>query len=156
MARRPKYELSELERMAIRRQSGLKPFRDPVNSCDVMEDLEDRITTILGMLDSPSNATDMLFFVMYDISDSRVRRYVVKYLINKGCHRVQKSIFLANISPEKFHTIKEDLTKVQACYENADSIFLVPVSTDHLKNMSVIGKDVNMEIILRNKSTMFF
>lgn len=47
----------------------------------------------------------MLFFIMYDISDNKVRNLVVKYLIKKGCVRIQKSIFLANLSPATFSNI---------------------------------------------------
>ncbi|MBQ3950872.1 MAG: CRISPR-associated endonuclease Cas2, partial [Bacteroidales bacterium] len=32
---------------------------------------------------------------MYDIASNKVRRAVVKYLQRRGCHRVQRSIFLA-------------------------------------------------------------
>ena len=98
----------------------------------------------------------MLFFVMYDIESNKVRRHVVKYLERQGCTRVQKSVFLADLPMEKYERIKSDLTEVQACYENCDSILVVPISTDYLKAMKVIGKTVQTEVILKTSNTLFF
>ena len=48
------------------------------------------------------------------------------------------------------------LTEVQAFYDNEDSILVVPVSTDLLKSMKVIGKTLDVDIIMRSKNTLFF
>ena len=39
---------------------------------------------------------------------------------------------------------------------NNDSIFLVPVSTDEIRAMSVIGQNIDFDLILQNKNTLFF
>ena len=93
---------------------------------------------------------------MYDIENNKVRRLVVKYLQRKGCHRVQKSIFLAEADYETYNSIKTDLAEVQAAYDNEDSIFVLPVSTDYLQMMKIIGKEINVDIITRRKTTLFF
>lgn len=98
----------------------------------------------------------LLFFVMYDISDNKVRNLVVKYLIKKGCVRIQKSIFLANLTPATFSEIHSDLKAVQSCYENEDSIMLVPVPIDFLNSMKIIGKEVNTDLILGKTDILFF
>lgn len=100
--------------------------------------------------------TNMLFFVMYDIESNKVRSQVVKYLIKKGCIRVQKSIFLADLDTRVYEEIRNDLAEVQAAYENQDSILIIPLSTDFLRSMKVIGKSVNLDIITHSKSTLFF
>lgn len=126
-------------------------------SIDDMPSLDKRIAFLLGIArDTKRKATDMLFFVMYDIEDNRVRRYVAKYLEKQGCMRIQKSIFLANLNTSKYKEIKSDLAAVQAAYDNADSILVAPISTDYLKSMTVIGKSINLDIITRSKSTLFF
>ena len=94
--------------------------------------------------------------VMYDIEDNRVRNQVVKYLLKKGCSRIQKSIFLGNTEHTIYAQIKDDLTAVQECYENHDSIILVPISTDYLQVMRIIGKNIDIDILLKNKNTLFF
>jgi CRISPR-associated protein Cas2 len=98
----------------------------------------------------------MLFFVMYDIAHNKVRNMVAKYLIKRGCYRIQKSIFLADLPPEDFSKIKSDLAEVQAAYDNNDSILIVPISTDYLKSMKIIGQNIDVDLIMRNKNTLFF
>ncbi len=101
----------------------------------------------------PSN---MIFFVMYDIESNKVRTLVSKYLERKGCTRIQKSIFLADLDRSVFDEIRSDLVDVQSCYENRDSIILVPISTDYLQSMKVIGQSVDVDIITKNINTLFF
>lgn len=124
---------------------------------DTLEPLSERIQQILGIIKRvKSNHQKMIYFVMYDIENNKVRTQIAKYLIKRGCTRVQKSIFLANTNRVVYSEIKNDLKEVQECYENNDSIFLVPVSTDEIKAMSVIGQNVDFDLILQNKNTLFF
>ena len=57
---------------------------------------------------------------------------------------------------EKCKQIKADLAEVQAAYDNKDSIFVVPISTDYLKAMKVIGKALDVNIIMHSQNTLFF
>ena len=129
----------------------------PVGHLDDLPSLKERIDVILGITNKTSNkAGNMLFFVMYDIESNKVRYNVVKYLERMGCHRIQKSIFLADISIEKYEQIKSDLAEVQSLYENHDSIIVCPVSSDLLRSMKVIGQNINLDIITHSKNTLFF
>ena len=95
--------------------------------------LAERVKEILGIANNPNrNKTNMLFFVMYDIESNKVRQHVAKYLLKMGCHRIQNSIFLADLSHERYDKIRSDLTEVQALYDNNDSILVIPISTDYL------------------------
>ena len=133
----------------------------PVNRLAVRAEdlptLEERIECILGILHQTKKTSgNMLFFVMYDIESNKVRYNIVKYLERMGCHRIQKSIFLADLSIEKYESIKKDLAEVQSLYDNHDSIIVCPVSSDFIKSMKVIGKNINLDIIMRTKNTLFF
>ncbi len=124
---------------------------------EILDSIEKRVQKILDIADdSHKNKYCMLFFVMYDIESNKVRNQIVKYLIRSGCHRIQKSIFLANLSHEKYNKIKEDLAEVQSYYDNHDSILLVPISTDYLQAMKIIGQSINVDVITKNKNTLFF
>ncbi len=92
---------------------------------------------------------------MYDIESNKVRTLVAKYLIRKGCTRVQKSIFIASTERPVFDEIRKDLKEVQECYDNSDSIILVPVSTDEIRAMKVIGQNIDFDLALKNKNTLF-
>ena len=98
----------------------------------------------------------MIYFIMYDIEDNRVRTHISKYLIKNGCQRVQKSIFLSESERKKFDEIHKTLREIQDLYENNDSIFFVPVSTDELRGMKIIGQKLDLDIFLSNKSTLIF
>ena len=98
----------------------------------------------------------MLFFVMYDIESDKVRRHVAKYLERKGCTRVQRSIFLADLDAADYQEIKTDLAEVQSLYDNHDSIIVCPISTDQLRAMRIIGQQIDVDIITHNRNTLFF
>lgn len=72
------------------------------------------------------------------------------------CFRIQKSIFLADTPAETMDKIRSDLKEVQECYDNDDSILVVPISTDYLQAMKIIGKTIDVDIIMQTKNTLFF
>ena len=153
-------ELTFLEKLAKLRHSGLQGSRMVSENnidWDSLDSLDVRVRRLLGIVNrSERKVTDMLFFGMYDIESNKVRQQVAKYLLKMGCFRIQRSIFLADLTPEKYELIRSDLTEVQSFYDNQDSILIVPVSTDLLKSMKIIGKSVDVDIIMRTKNTLFF
>jgi CRISPR-associated protein Cas2 len=90
----------------------------------------------------------MLFFVMYDIEDNKVRNHVAKYLIREGCTRVQKSIFLGNATIKRYHAIADTLREINEMYQNGDSIMVLPVTKDNMTQLSVIGKDLDYKMVV--------
>lgn len=155
-----KREMSLMEVLQKMRDSGLQGSKVITEGNDDWKGLgsvEDRVSHILGLVRRDNRkVTDMLFFVMYDIESNKVRRHVSKYLERMGCFRVQRSIYLADLPLEKYNKIRTDLTEVQSFYENKDSILVVPVSTDMLRSMRVIGQSLDVDIIMRTKNTLFF
>ena len=133
---------------------------NPINKdpqSDELESIDVRVKRILNIFPGKSQkASDMIYFIMYDIENNKVRTYIAKYLIKKGCTRIQKSIFLAESDRKTFDDIHSTLKEVQDVYENNDSIFLVPVSTDEIKAMKMIGQNVDFDVVLSNKNTLFF
>jgi CRISPR-associated protein Cas2 len=81
---------------------------------------------------------------------------VVKYLLRSGCTRVQKSIFLADLPIDTYERIRSELALVQQCYENEDSILVVPISSDYLQSMKIIGKNIDVDLIMNARNTLFF
>lgn len=93
---------------------------------------------------------------MYDIESNKVRTLIHKYLKRKGCTPIQRSIFLANTSMDVYEEIKADLVAVQEAYENNDSIIVLPVSTDYLRMMKIIGQKIEVDVITHSRNTLFF
>lgn len=159
MPRAKKPPLSFVEQMKKLIASGINDSPKVVvkDDSDALTPLEERVQDILGLSDNARKRKDrMLFFVMYDIESDKVRRLVVKYLIREGCTRIQKSIFLADRPVATYNKIKSDLAEVQAAYDNEDSIIVLPVTTDYLRMMKVIGKNLDVDIITHSKNTLFF
>lgn len=127
------------------------------NDYDEIPDLPTRVREIIGLINNPQRpATNMLFFVMYDIESNKVRHQIAKYLLRMGCFRVQRSVFLADLSMDKYDMIRRDIIEVQSLYENHDSILVVPISTDYLQAMKIIGKSIDIDVIMKLKNALFF
>lgn len=151
-------ELTLPQRLAKLKHAGIegsKMISTNSPEWEPMDSLEERVKQLLGIV-SNAKVTDMLFFVMYDIESNKVRQQIAKYLLKMGCFRIQRSIFLAELDSEKHERIRSDLTEVQSYYDNHDSILIVPVSTELIKSMKIIGKSIDVDIIMRTKNTLFF
>lgn len=155
--KRPPLSLAAQAKKLLESGIGGSPKVENKEPSDSLSPLEDRIKDLLGLTESRKKRQDrMLFFVMYDIESNKVRRLVCKYLIREGCSRVQRSIFLADLPIDTYARIKNDLAEIQTLYDNEDSVIVLPVSTDYLRMMKVIGKTVDVDIITHTKNTLFF
>lgn len=161
MGKKTKKEMSFSEKIEKLKHAGLEKNKmisnRPIEDLASIEELDERIQRILGLLNTTHrNPLNMLFFVMYDIESNKVRYQIAKYLLKKGCHRIQRSIFLADLNAKDYEEIRSALTEVQSYYENHDSIMIVPISTDLLQSMKIIGKTIDIDIITKSKNTLFF
>lgn len=148
---------SFVKKMLAMKRAGLKPVPYHITDKEAeLETLSARIHKILGLSQTPQKANEMTFWIMYDIEDNKIRRYIARYLEKKGFLRVQKSVFLARAERNDFKEIAEALREVNQLYENHDSIILIPVSTDELHAMHIIGKDAGIEAYERRPNTMIF
>lgn len=154
-------EITFLQRIRRLKEAGIYNPGAPVVDADdpelLLEDLPARVQKVLGIFKRfDKSATSMIYFVMYDIENNKIRNYVAKFLIQKGCIRVQKSIFLADSERKTFGEIHQTLKEVQEMYDNHDSIMLVPVSTDQIRAMKIIGQNIDFDLVLNNRNTLFF
>lgn len=155
-----KEPISFVDKMKKFSRAGIAGSTSPnrtIGNLEGLKTLEERLGFLLNIVKQPKRPSHyMLFFVMYDIESTKVRNQIVKYLIRKGCTRVQKSIFLADLPVTDYDEIRTNLAEVQQCYDNEDSILIVPISTDYLRSMKVIGQTLDVDLILKTKNTLFF
>lgn len=160
MARPKKVAYDLREKLRLVMEAGLGPQPEGGDAGSLWEDmpvLNDRIRAILQLVRRPSeNTYDMVYLVMYDIEDDRVRNHIAKYLLSKGCIRIQKSVYMARTHQKVFAEISEALKDVQAAYDNHDSILLVPVQSSTVGSMKIIGKDIQVESLTDPPSTLFY
>lgn len=161
MARRKPKEFSLIEALKKMKQAGIHPVesrKTPGNENELpVEELPERIKKVLNIYkDRPQKTNRMIYFVMYDIEDNKVRNYVAKYLINKGCTRIQKSVYIADTERKICDEIYQALKEVQSFYDNEDSIFIIPISTDEIKSMKIVGQSIDFNLYLEKPNTLFF
>ncbi|HPP93636.1 MAG TPA: CRISPR-associated endonuclease Cas2 [Bacteroidales bacterium] len=153
-------EVSFLKLMERLRKAGLstgKIVQPDTDEPEPLEELHERIRKILGIFGNlDKKVGKMIYFIMYDIENNKVRNYIAKYLTRKGCTRVQKSIFIANTERKLYDEIQGTLKKVQDMYDNRDSIFFVPVSVDEIRAMKIIGQSIDFDLVTGSKNTLFF
>ena len=120
--------------------------------------LEARLHEMMRWLTARSRAKSnlMLYLVMYDIENNKVRTQIAKYLIKKGCLRIQKSVYLAKSSPAMMNEISTTLREINGMYKNADSIFVLPVPEEKFSHMRVIGMNIEFDIVTKPKNVLVF
>jgi CRISPR-associated protein Cas2 len=112
--------------------------------------LPTRIEAYLQFLTQTKPLADsMTTLIFYDITSNKVRRLVARYLEEKGCRRVQKSVFLGQLTKEKIRGMANDLSEVNAAYENEDSIIFIYLPEDALQKTRMIGKTFDFEAVVR-------
>lgn len=113
--------------------------------------LSERLGQLLDYMQQkqPKNNREMTFFVMYDIEDNRIRRHLAKYLLKKGCVRMQKSVFLGSGDARVFREISGALREINEMYDNHDSIMLFPVQSDFSQHLHMIGKNVDFQFTVK-------
>ncbi len=125
---------------------------------DLDQNIQLRIIRLEQWLESQKKYKDrnMLYLVMYDIENNKVRGHIAKYLIRKGCLRIQKSIYLSKTNRITYDDICKTLKEINEIYENQDSILILPVPEDKFHNMKMIGKNVEFEVVTKSKNVLFF
>ncbi len=137
--------------------SGSGVIGKTMGSLEELHTLSERIKRILNIISTAERSPgNMICFIMYDITSNKVRTIIAKFLLNKGCTRVQKSIFMADLSSESFQDIGKKLAEIQKMYDNEDSILIIPLSQDYARAMKIIGQQVDIDLILHAKNTLFF
>jgi CRISPR-associated protein Cas2 len=153
MPRKKTITLKQEEAYRRIRQAGLReeaPRARPVN----LKSAED-VLAFLKLLQK-KKTKEMICFIMYDIEDNKIRTAVAKYLLKKGCQRVQKSVFLGKMDYPMFRDMHQTLQELQEAYDNDDSILLVPISENELQKMKMIGRNISFELTLGQRNTLFF
>lgn len=157
MAKPPNKEFNLKEKIAKLQKAGIGVPEISDKDDDELDSLPDRIKKILNILQSkPIKATTMNYFILYDITNNKIRKLIADYLLSKGCVRIQKSVYLCHSNHKKFEEIKQTLADINDAYANADSIILIPINISDARSMKLIGQNVNIEQIIDPPNTIFF
>ena len=129
---------------------------DPLPSTDYTEEWKPDYEQIWRLLHrNYTNPKAMNCFIFYDITDNKLRIKLAKYLLEKGAQRIQKSVFLANISKAIYNEIYETIASLEPIYDDSDSVMMVPIGEFHLAEMNMVGKDVEMSFSRSSEHVIF-
>lgn len=96
---------------------------------------------------------DNLVWVIYDITDDKIRDKISKACKNKGLQRVQKSAFLGRLNRNQIDELKifcEDKIGEE------DSVYIFPMCDDDFKRVRLIGKGFDRKLINDELKTLVF
>lgn len=96
----------------------------------------------------------MMTWLIYDITDDRKRRELIRIAQKYGLYRVQKSVFLGNIEKEKLDKVIVESKKVIDLKE--DSVYIFPVCDADYKKATLLGLSFEEDIVRDEKPVLFF
>lgn len=95
----------------------------------------------------------MLTWVVYDISEDKIRKTLSDKLISQGLYRVQNSVFLGNIENNRIDEIEiysQDLVD-----KDTDSVYIFPMCQQDFDKVELIGKAFNKAMVNDDLKSFF-
>jgi CRISPR-associated protein Cas2 len=86
----------------------------------------------------------MLVWVIYDISENRIRSRVAKICKGYGLFRVQKSAFLGDLNRNEADSLA---LECDSMIEESDSVFVFPMCEDCFDKIKLIGAGFDRELV---------
>lgn len=160
MAKPKNVEFNLKERIAKLKEAGFtfhQTKERDISKEDIdLQPLPERIDFILNIIQNrPVKATTMNYLILYDIAHNKIRGYIARYLLSRGCIRIQKSVYLAHIPHKKFDEIYATLVEINEIYDNEDSIIMIPLNVSDARSMKLIGQNINIDQIIDPPNTVF-
>jgi CRISPR-associated protein Cas2 len=90
---------------------------------------------------------------MYDIKEDRARTRIAKACQQSGLYRVQYSVFLGTIEPDRKDTLQLRIEELMD--EEEDSVYIFPMSKDELKATELLGQAFDKEMITDEVKALF-
>lgn len=87
----------------------------------------------------------VLVWIVYDISDDKVRGKVSKECKRYGLERVQKSVFLGRLQSSRFDELAEKCRGL--IDEDSDSVYLFPFCQEDFGRVKVLGQGFDRELV---------
>lgn len=95
----------------------------------------------------------MLVWFIYDISDDKVRKKIIKIAQKSGLYRVQKSVFLGNIDA---NTLDEAVLESEEILNNAtDSLYVFPMCKQDFQSVILKGNAFDKNLVTDEIKALF-
>jgi len=96
----------------------------------------------------------MLTWFVYDITDDKIRRKIIKIAEKKGLYRVQKSVFLGNIEKNALDEIVIESETILNIKEG--SLYIFPMCERDFKEVKLIGLAFDKMLVNDEIKALFF
>ena len=97
--------------------------------------------------------TDTLAWLIYDISNNRIRTKVAKNCKEAGLYRVQKSVFLGSINRNR---LDELVMQAEDLIEPAtDSVYVFPLCQADFKKVITLGQAFDKALVTDEIKALF-
>ena len=98
--------------------------------------------------------TDQLVWVIYDISENKIRTKVIKATEQAGLYRVQKSVFLGTLN----RTLLDELVmKVKDLIDpDTDSVYIFPMCEPDFKKVITAGQAFDKKLVTDEVKALLF
>lgn len=96
----------------------------------------------------------MLVWVIYDITENKIRQKVSNRCKSYGLYRVQKSVFLGDLNSNDRDSLAiecEELIDTEI-----DSVYVFPMDEQSFKQVKLIGQAFDKELVSDEIITKFF
>ncbi len=87
----------------------------------------------------------MLVWAIYDITNNKVRRKIVKICKNIGLYRVQKSVFLGDINKNSLDELS--LQSREVIDEKKDSVYIFQMCKPDFDSVILLGQAFDKELV---------
>lgn len=96
----------------------------------------------------------ILVWILYDISNNKIRTKVSKECKKAGLIRVQKSIFLGKLKWNRFDELAEMFDEL--IDDDTDKVYLFPFCQDDFKQIKVLGQGFDKKLVNDEILSKFF
>ncbi len=96
----------------------------------------------------------MLVWVIYDISEDKIRSKVSRFCLDYGLYRVQKSVFLGDLNANERDSIALQCEEIVDL--DTDSVYIFPMDDKSFKKVKLIGQAFDRDLVSDEVITKFF
>ncbi|HHV24941.1 MAG: CRISPR-associated endonuclease Cas2 [Methanosarcina sp.] len=96
----------------------------------------------------------MLVWVIYDITENKVRQKVSNRCKSYGLYRVQKSVFLGDLNTNERESL--GLECEELIDTEKDSVYVFPMDEQSFKKVQLIGQAFDKDLVSDEVITKFF
>ena len=93
------------------------------------------------------------WWIMYDITTAKGLRRITKLCRQNGLHRVQKSIYLGDLTPEQTVKMQENILSWISPAE--DRFMMLPITQRCMDAAITLGQNITFEELLETKDVVF-